>query len=52
MEYLLLALEINRALIAAMNKDWNSEAEMYKTVQGLFTQQKELEYQVSQLLNS
>lgn len=51
-EYLLQALEINRALIAAMNKDWNSETEMYRTVQGLIKQQKELEYQVSQLLNS
>lgn len=51
MEYLLQALEINRALITAMNKDWHSESEMYRTVQGLIMQQKELEFQVSQLLN-
>ncbi|WP_339878584.1 hypothetical protein [uncultured Algoriphagus sp.] len=51
LEYLLQALEINRALIAAMNKDWASESEMYSTVQALVNKQKELEYQVSQLLN-
>lgn len=51
LDYLLQALEINRALIAAMKKDWHSEVEMLKTMQKLITQQKELEDQVSQLLN-
>ncbi|RAI91493.1 hypothetical protein LV83_01680 [Algoriphagus yeomjeoni] len=50
-EFLLQALEINRSLIAAMNKDWDTEEELYQAVQILTNQQKELEYKVAQKLN-
>ncbi|WP_439488654.1 hypothetical protein [Algoriphagus sp.] len=51
LEFLLRALEINRALIAAANKDWESEEALYQTIKGLIDQQKELEYQVANTLN-
>ena len=52
LDLLLQSLEINRKLISGFCTDWQNEEELYTEIQKLIEQQRALELDVAQNLNS